>query len=90
MIMERLLDIYYTLLENVKYYFNDSTMGIMQLLQEDVLLIKPTASSNADIRVRPLDDNVVFLINLAFYFGETSTLFHAHYSILLDIADDMF
>ena len=90
MTMEKLLDIYYTLLENVKYYFNDSTMGIVQLLQEDVLFIQPTASPNADIRARPLDDNMVYLVNLAFYLGERSMVFHAHYSILLDIVDGMF
>ena len=84
--MESLLDIYYTLLENVKYYFNDNTMGIVQLLQEDVLTIRPMASATVDIRERSLSDNMAFLVNLAFYFGERCLFFNVHYRILLEIA----
>lgn len=84
--MNRLLNIYYTLLEKLKYCYNDDTRGVLQLMQEDIhdkyMVIQTDISK---FETKSISECMTFLINLSFYFGERNKLFNVHYNILKDI-----
>ena len=86
--MQRSFDLYCTLLEEVKPYFNSNTADIIQLMQEDVFRLYPETKSTVTVKKRSVRENITYLINLSYYLAEYVTFFSAHYSILNDISHE--
>ena len=85
--MNRILNIYYTLLDKLKDMYTGDTRNIIQLMQEDVLAHYLVINTNVDyIQINTRTDYLIFLINLAFYLGETNEMFMIHCNILKDIS----
>ena len=81
--MNRLLNIYYSLLERLKYHYNEDIRLVFQLMQQDILrryVVIQTDIRNFDDKTNK--ECLTFLVNLSFYFREMDHLFDVHYRIL--------
>ena len=88
--MNKCLNIYYTLLDDLKQKYHDDIVGTIVLMQEDILNKYIVVHTSIDkFSHETVAECLELLLNFAFYLGERDNLFFIHYNILTEIMEEI-